>query len=490
MDLNDGSQLYRPLNPPGRSGPDPESPRPAVPDQPGPGGGDERSGSDGPAWARSQAGGWSGDRYGGGSGDGGGHDPYTGDVAARHRPEERHGWWSRLVTALVGGLLGGGLVLYAVTAGPLAAAPGRAPEAGSGGTGTGTGVQTPVTEPAPSGGPRAPVVDFSQVYAQVAPSVVRVVRTARGVSPWLGIVQEESSGSGVVIDDQGHVVTNYHVVENASRLWIVLDDGTQVEARLVAQDPSHDLALLQADLPAGQVRPARLGDSDALAVGEPVMAVGYPFGLPKTATTGVISGLHRNNLQAPNGRIIREVIQTDAPINPGNSGGALVNARGEVVGINTAILSNVESRPGSIGIGFAVPINILKRELDLFLAGGTVQHPWLGIGGVAVDPASYRERGLAVDHGIQVAEVVPGGPADRAGLRAAEPRRLGGTVIPYGGDVILAVDGQAVRDVPDLVAYLDRKRVGDRVTLRINRDGQELQVLVVLGAFPDELGSD
>mgnify|MGYP001322870546 CR=1 FL=1 len=416
---------------------------------------------------------------GGGAGAAGGFDHNGG----------RHAWWSRLVTALVGGLLGGGLVLYAVTAGPLAAAPGVHPGAGAGeGPSAGPGSPAVETPAPPVAG--APVVDFSRVYAQVAPSVVRVVRTARGISPWLGIVQEESSGSGVVIDDHGHVVTNYHVVEGASRLMIVLDDGTQVEARLVAQDPSHDLALLQADLPADKVRPARLGDSDRLTVGEPVMAVGYPFGLPKTATTGVISGLHRNNLQAPNGRIIREVIQTDAPINPGNSGGALVNARGEVIGINTAILSNVESRPGSIGIGFAVPINILKRELDLFLAGGTVQHPWLGIGGVEVDPATYRARGLAVDHGIQVAEVVPGSPADRAGLQAAEPRRVGGSVVPFGGDVILAVDGQAVRSVPDLVAYLDQKRVGDRVTLRINRDGQELQVPVVLGAFPEELGNE
>lgn len=412
-----------------------------------------------------------------------------GDPGRLHRPEGRHAWWSRLVTALVGGLLGGGLVLYAVTAGPLAAAPDRTPGPGTGG-GRGAGTGNQVTGAQTPGAPGAPVVDFSQVYAQVAPSVVRVVRTARGISPWLGIVQEESSGSGVVIDEEGHVVTNYHVVEDATRLLVVLDDGTQVEARLVAQDPSHDLALLKADLPAGAVRPARLGDSDALAVGEPVMAVGYPFGLPKTATTGVISGLHRNNLQAPNGRIIREVIQTDAPINPGNSGGALVNARGEVIGINTAILSNVDSRPGSIGIGFAVPINILKREMDLFLAGGTVQHPWLGIGGIAVDADTHRQRGLAVDHGIQVAEVVPGGPADRAGLRAAQPRRVGGTVIPFGGDVILAVDGQAVQSVPDLVAYLDQKRVGDRVTLRLNRDGEELQVTVVLGAFPDETGNE
>lgn len=400
-------------------------------------------------------------------------------------PAGRHAWWSRLATALLGGLLGGGLVLYAVTAGPLALAPDRG--VGTGGSPTGTGREA--AEAPPSASPPiaagGTVVDFSAVYERVAPSVVRVVRTARGINPWLGIVEEESSGSGVVIDEQGHVVTNFHVVEGASQLLVVLDDGTQVEARLVAQDPSHDLALLQADLPPDRVRPARLGDSDALKVGEPVMAVGYPFGLPKTATTGVISGLHRNYLEAPNGRIIREVIQTDAPINPGNSGGALVNARGEVIGINTAILSTSPS-PGSIGIGFAVPINILKREMDLFLAGGTVQHPWLGIGGLAVDPDSHRQRGLAVDHGVQVVEVVPGGPADRAGLQPARYVRVNGALVPMGGDVIVAVDGQPVRDVPELVGYLDQKRVGDRVTLHINRDGRDLQVPVVLGAFPDE----
>ncbi|HEY8552709.1 MAG TPA: trypsin-like peptidase domain-containing protein [Thermaerobacter sp.] len=423
-----------------------------------------------------------GDGFDGSGGNGGYGSTFAG---GSHGPERRHAWWSRLATALLGGLLGGGLVLYAVTAGPLAVAPGR----GVGGVGSPTATGREATETPPTASPPIAagdtVVDFSAVYERVAPSVVRVVRTARGINPWLGIVEEESSGSGVVIDEQGHVVTNFHVVEDASQLLVVLDDGTQVEARLVAQDPSHDLALLQADLPADRVRPARLGDSDALKVGEPVMAVGYPFGLPKTATTGVISGLHRNDLQAPNGRIIREVIQTDAPINPGNSGGALVNARGEVIGINTAILSTSPS-PGSIGIGFAVPINILKREMDLFLAGGTVQHPWLGIGGLAVDADSYRQRGLAVDHGVQVVEVVPGGPADRAGLQPAQYARMNGALVPMGGDVIVAVDGQPVRDVPDLVGYLDQKRVGDRVTLHINRDGRDMQVPVVLGAFPDE----
>ncbi|HEY8393219.1 MAG TPA: trypsin-like peptidase domain-containing protein, partial [Thermaerobacter sp.] len=331
---------------------------------------------------------------------------------------------------------------------------------------------------------RGEAVDFTAVFDYAAPSVVQVVKTAEAFSPWLGVVRQEGSGSGVVLDDKGHVITNYHVVEGADRLVIVLDDGTRVAAELVSVDPSHDLALLRANLPAGKVRPAKLGDSDAIRVGEPVMAIGYPFGLPKTATTGTISGLHRDNLRAPNGRTIREVIQTDAPINPGNSGGALVNARGEVIGINTAILSNISEAPGSIGIGFAVPINIVRREMDQLLAGGMVEHPWVGIRGLAVDAETARARGLAVDHGIQVVMVVPGSPADKAGL---QPARIQGVPVPVGGDVILTVDGKEVRDVPDLQAYLDTKKVGDRVVLRINRQGKELDVEVTLEAFPERL---
>mgnify|MGYP001391937824 CR=1 FL=1 len=492
---------------------DDHDPRPWSPGAPGagPGGREDRdAGPDGEPLSPAGGVGAAGPARGGGHGDGGrpaaaggdGGAPYGGQGsyaypeggpawtgagatagnarspwAAAPRPERRPAWWSWLAAAVVGGLLGAAVTWYAAGSGALT---GWRPPADP--------AQQETDATPPPAIPTAQGVDFSAVYERVAPSVVQIVKTARGFNPWLGVVREEGSGSGVVIDEEGHVVTNFHVVENADRLVVVLDDGTQVPADLVATDPSHDLALLRAELPAGKVKPARLGDSDRLRVGEPVMAIGYPFGLPKTATLGVISGLHRNNLEAPNGRIIREVIQTDAPINPGNSGGALVNARGEVIGINTAILSNVRSQPGaapgSIGIGFAVPINILKRERDQFLAGGTVEHPWLGISGAPVDAETYRARGLAVDHGVQVVEVVPGGPAHEAGLR---PARTEGVPLPVGGDVIVAIDGRPVRDVPDILAYLDTRRVGDRVTLQVNREGQTLAIAVTLDAFPLDL---
>ncbi|HEY8416022.1 MAG TPA: trypsin-like peptidase domain-containing protein [Thermaerobacter sp.] len=411
-----------------------------------------------------------------------GHGEWLAGPLSPDRERRRRGglFWTVLVAAIIGGLVGGTAVWYAIG---LWGDAGVRPPVATPPQGT-TGSQAP-NPPSPPPAASGEAVDFTAVFDYAAPSVVQVVKTAEAFNPWLGVVRQEGSGSGVVLDDRGHVITNYHVVQGADRLVIVLDDGTRVPAEVVSVDPSHDLALLRADLPAGKVRPAKLGDSDAIRVGEPVMAIGYPFGLPKTATTGTISGLHRDNLQAPNGRVIREVIQTDAAINPGNSGGALVNARGEVIGINTAILSNsgAGDSAGFIGIGFAVPINIVRREMDQLLAGGVVRHPWIGIKGLAVDAETARARGLAVDRGIQVIEVIPGSPADEAGLQPAQSQ--GG--IPVGGDVILAVDGREVRDVSELSGYLDTKRVGDRVVLRINRAGRNLDVPVTLEAFPEQL---
>ncbi|PZN12732.1 MAG: peptidase S1 [Bacillota bacterium] len=398
----------------------------------------------------------------------------------RGRP--RRGWFllSLLAAAIIGGLVGGTAFGYAFGLWGNAGVrpPVAVPQEGA----SGSQDRNPQPPPPVSSGE---AVDFTAVFDYAAPSVVKVVKTAEAFNPWLGVVRQEGSGSGVVLDDRGHVITNYHVVQRAARLVIVLDDGTRVPAEVVSVDPSHDLALLRADLPGDKVRPAKLGDSDAIRVGEPVMAIGYPFGLPKTATTGTISGLHRDNLQAPNGRVIREVIQTDAAINPGNSGGALVNARGEVIGINTAILSNsgVGDSAGFIGIGFAVPINIVRREMDQLLAGGVIRHPWIGVAGLPVDAETAQLRGLAVDRGIQVIRVFPGSPAAEAGLQPAR----GQDGIPVGGDVILAVDGREVRDVPELSAYLDTKRVGDQVVLRINRAGRNLEVPVTLEPFPEQV---
>jgi len=293
-------------------------------------------------------------------------------------------------------------------------------------------------------------------------------------------------GTGFIVDGEGHIVTNYHVVEGASRVSVVLSDGTRVQAEVVGRAPDSDLALLKATLPGEKVSIATLGDSDAIEPGDLAVAIGTPFGLEQTLTAGIISAVNRDFGQAA-GRPMRGLIQTDAAINPGNSGGPLFNAAGEVIGVTTAIESPVRA---NVGVGFAIPSNTIKRLLPQLRAGQTVKHAWIGISGIALDADIARDAGLPSDvtQGVLLATVAPDSPAARAGLKGGTP---GDGSTPgaqaRGGDVIVAIDGKAIKRVQDLSAFLDTKQPGDTVSLTVLRNGSRQDVRVTLAPWPADL---
>jgi S1-C subfamily serine protease len=324
------------------------------------------------------------------------------------------------------------------------------------------------------------------VYEKVSPAVVNITSTGIQVDTPLGQMPQQGAGSGVIIDDQGHILTNNHVVEGASQLEVTLANGDSVEGKLLGRDPGSDLAVIKIDVDKSKLTVASLGDSTALKVGQLAIAIGNPFGLDRTVTVGVISSLGRTYSSSSGSRPIRDMIQTDAAINPGNSGGPLLNSKGEVIGINSAIESPVQ---GSVGIGFAVPANTAQRILPDLIAGKSVTHPWLGISGAQVTSSLAQQLGIPAE-GVYVVQVTPNGPAAKAGLNgAATNQRNQGTDVPKGGDVILAVDGKKVSKVEDISSYLDsNKRPGDTVTITIRRSAAQQELKVTLAEWPDNLG--
>ncbi len=302
-----------------------------------------------------------------------------------------------------------------------------------------------------------------EIYQEASPAVVQI-------SAGLG------TGSGFLIDDEGHILTNSHVVEDVSSVTVTLSDGTELSGEVLALDPADDLALVEVDaLDVSHIKPLTLADSDEVQPGQLAIALGSPFGLDGTITVGVVSGLDRT-LTGDDGRTITRVIQTDASLNPGNSGGPLLNSDGEVIGINTA----VEGQSAD-GVGFAVPANTAEDVLPRLEAGETVSRPWLGIGGTTVTGEIADALELAVNEGAYVLEVVPASPADEAGLIG------GGTTAggdpDEGGDVITAFDGQTLASIEDLIDFLNTKAAGDEVTLTVVRDEQTLELSVTLAAF-------
>lgn len=294
-------------------------------------------------------------------------------------------------------------------------------------------------------------------------------------------------GSGFVYDTNGHIITNYHVVNGGGRLDVTFLDGTVYRASLIGSDPYTDLAVLYVeDVPQEKLNPLPLGDSSAVRVGEQVAAIGNPFGLSGSMSSGIISGVGRLiPAQEAGDFSIPDVIQTDAPINPGNSGGPLLNMRGEVIGINSAIFS----RTGEFaGVGFAIPSNTIAKVVPSLITTGSFQHPWLGVAGRDMTPGIAERLGLEEPRGFLVMEVVPGSPAEQAGIRAGtQDATVDGILVRLGGDVIIGIDNQTVRKIDDILVYLQReKSVGDELLLTILRDGQEMQITTTLGARPSQ----
>jgi S1-C subfamily serine protease len=313
------------------------------------------------------------------------------------------------------------------------------------------------------------------VYRKNIGSVVNITSKAVTFDFFYGLMPEEGQGSGFIIDKEGHILTNYHVIADARQIEVTLHNRKKYRATIIGTDRSHDLAVVQIKAP--ELTPMVLGDSNNLQVGQKVYAIGNPFGLAGTLTRGIVSSIRQ--VQEPDGMTIDDAIQTDASINPGNSGGPLLNMHGEVIGINTMIASNVGQ---SAGIGFAIPINTAKAVINDLLTLGRVRRPALGVSTIPVDPQLADQMGLAADYGLLILQVVPGGAAEHAGLRGGNERAfLGNTPIMLGGDLIIAIDGKKVEDQQELAEVMNNHRAGDSVRVTIYRGKRKMDVTVTLG---------
>jgi S1-C subfamily serine protease len=316
------------------------------------------------------------------------------------------------------------------------------------------------------------------VYKRVLPSVVNITSTAVAYDWFWGALPQQGQGSGFIVDTNGHILTNYHVIEGGRQIEVTLSNKRKYKAQVVLTDRPHDLALLQIDAP--DLKPAVLSDSQNLQVGQKVYAIGNPFGLSGTMTTGIISAMR--SVRGPEGNLISNAIQTDAAINPGNSGGPLLNSHGEVIGINSLIATNPnEAVEQSAGIGFAIPINTAKAVLKDFAQYGRIRRPSLGITSLPIGPDLAEQMGLAADYGMLVQQVFPGGAAERAGLHGGrEQAYLGNTPIYLGGDLILTIDGQQITNQQDVAQIMDEHKAGDTVTVTFLRGQRKMTVKVVL----------
>jgi S1-C subfamily serine protease len=313
------------------------------------------------------------------------------------------------------------------------------------------------------------------VYKKALPAVVNITSTAVAFDFFYGPVPQQGAGSGFVIDSEGHILTNYHVVENARQVEVTTSDKKKYKAQIVGTDPAHDLAVI--GIPVTNVPRAEIGDSKNLVVGQKVFAIGNPFGLSGTMTRGIISSIR--SVRGPRG-FIDEAIQTDAAINPGNSGGPLLNSRGQVIGINSMIFTGGVEQ--SAGIGFAIPINTAKSVLDDLVHIGHARYPTLGVRTIPIGPDLADQMGLSADSGLLIVQVVPGSVAERAGLRGGTARAyLGNLPITLGGDLIVAIDGQSIEDQLELSHVMQNHHAGDTVTVTVYRGKKRMDVKVVLG---------
>jgi S1-C subfamily serine protease len=397
---------------------------------------------------------------------------------------------SIVLPLLVAALLGGG-----VAAGVTAVITGD----GSGDGNTTTVIRQPAVASQGANDKRANAAEgltAADIYQRYAPGVVFVrseiiQQTNNPFDPFGGAQKSEATGSGFVVDARGDILTNNHVIDGATpdSITVQFADKKTVKARLVGKDPSTDLALLKVDPEGLDIKALPLGSSKDVHVGDPTIAIGNPFGLDRTLTTGVVSALQRQ-IQAPNGFAIKDVIQTDAAINPGNSGGPLIDAAGRVIGINSQIETGGGGSGGNVGIGFAVPIDTAKAILENLKKGETVERAYLGVTSLTVD-GQLDAVNLPVDHGALVQTVESGSPADQAGLKAGDLQaQLSGSAdssVVLGGDIITKVDGKDIKSSDQLSQLVSAHKPGDEVKVEIVRKKQTKTVTVTLGKRPSTL---
>jgi S1-C subfamily serine protease len=312
-----------------------------------------------------------------------------------------------------------------------------------------------------------------EVYRSLAPGVAFVSTTSYTQDFWGDVQEGKGNGSGSVIDNQGHILTNFHVVDGAQKITVNFGGDKVYPARFIGGDADTDLAVIKIDAGAGALTVIPLGDSDKLSVGQKVLAIGNPFGLDRTLTTGVISGLQRP-IRARNNRPIDAAIQTDASINPGNSGGPLLDKYGRMIGINSQILSPAG---GSVGVGFAVPVNTAKRVVPQLIQFGEVRRPKIGVDGYSVEKVREQGANLPVEKGLLLRSVANGSAAALAGLRGFSRGPSGEIAL---GDIITSIDGQPIGDMDDLYRYLDKKQIGDTIQVSVHRNGRDVNVPVKL----------
>jgi S1-C subfamily serine protease len=375
------------------------------------------------------------------------------------------------VAALLGGLVVLIAVLILVAAGVI------------GGDDKTTIVQNPVSQSTVADS-KSPGLTVNGIYKKDGPGVafIRAEVVQRSQSPFEPFPQAQrgtATGSGFVIDESGDILTNAHVVEGATKVTVDLGDKTY-DAKVLGRDTSSDLALLKIDADKKALHPLTLGDSTELEVGDPVVAIGNPFGLDRTVTNGIVSALQRK-IEAPNGFTIENVIQTDAAINPGNSGGPLIDGQGRVVGINSQIAT--AGGNGSVGIGFAVSIDTAKKIADQLKDKGSVQHAYLGITGVSITSAMSQSLNLPTDDGVLIQSTT--GPSEKAGVKGGDTQvTLGGNDLVLGGDVLTAIDGKKVKSMDDVIGIVDSRKPGEKVTLDLLRGQKHRTATVTLGNRP------
>jgi len=320
------------------------------------------------------------------------------------------------------------------------------------------------------------------VYEKVADGVVNVTSTAVQMDFFFNAFPTQGSGSGSIIDTKGHILTNHHVVADAQKLEVTLAGGSKWPAKLVGSDPDSDLAVIKIDAPREKLKVIPMGDSRNLRIGQKVLAIGNPFGLERTLTTGIISSLGRT-IRSEVGTLMEDIIQTDAAINPGNSGGPLLNSEGEIIGINSAIIS---PSGGSVGIGFAIPVNTAKRVTPELIAKGYVSYPWIGATIQSLIPEIAKFLKLnKVERGAMIAEVAKGGPADKAGLKGGDQKvQVGNMIVIVGGDIVVKADQHDVKTNDELIRYIREKKPGNAILLNVYRNGKFEEVKVTLGERP------